>query len=431
MTDKKLLKQKLDIVYTFLQKQSKWYTGLSIKRYLRKEIFSLATGDFSNNAINSGRWSAYSHYSVVWAFGNLLEKNEITKGSKVVINPLLPTILVDELVRRGVKIIGCDIEKSSLSIDNEDLQEILDQQEAIDLVIHFSFNGIYEPILDSLNRLEQLTIPSIVFIDNENVNPKLLEVFNNQKLGSMLWNFGDSFLDEQLKVVADSELETQNWFVAWHLESRTKSILEYHLSQSQDNFLAIIEAYYFLLAEKVKSFPISFNPLEYFTKNYLLKNKLKNKEEAQKLLTENYSKVFESAVPDLFFDLQLSLPENKIDYGSAQNVAEKSSQFQIQAKEIYDFLVEMLAEMAKGSLEIPDFYLDRTYLKYFFYSTNTDFWYGQFDNKGLTLEKIPPIHSIFNSQSTIPVAKFVSKYGLVVCLENKKIKASKDTESKG
>ena len=93
--NKDQLWQKIKITYSYFQRSSGWYTGLDIKKYLRKKIFSL-NPDFDNKNISSGRWSSYCHYSSLIAFQNLLDKADLGKGRQVLVYPLLPDYFIQE-----------------------------------------------------------------------------------------------------------------------------------------------------------------------------------------------------------------------------------------------------------------------------------------------------------------------------------------------
>lgn len=411
------IQTKIKVLTDSLKRQGSWYTGLSIKRYLRKEIFKLQTPAFVNTAINSGRWSVYCHYFQEKAFINLLDKNEIKFGSSVVIHPLLPENLVDILVKRQVEMIFLDISKTSHNINKQDLVSILDnrrENRPVDLVIHYGFNGLYEEITELIKTTQNYIIPSIVVIDNFDLNLALLNLFEAVTMGGVLWNFGDSFFDDQLNLASQTPLPTQNWFVSWQIENRTKSVLEYHLSDSHKIVLPFIKAYLFLLIEKSKLYNWTGHIKSFLSSNFWFKNDFKTTEEAQNILLSGYNRLYEVAIPDLVFDLQTISPERNKDFGKAHELIEKSSRLQTRSKDLNDHFLQNLASRAQGSLEIPDYFLDKTYLKYFVYTTETDFWVDNMKYFGFYAEKLPGVHQIIKNSPNLVNANFVAEYGLFV-----------------
>lgn len=411
MTEKETLSKKVEIVYKALQKKSRWYTGLSIKKYLQQEIFNLQP-DFKNHSILAGRWSAYCHYSEIPAFNNLLDKNHINFDSRVIVHPLLPDYLVAELLKKTKNITSLDIEKSTLSI-NPDLILKKAQEENIDAVILYGFNGLYGNISKTAKLLKPLTIPTIFVVDNFDINSSLLEAFESIELGSVLWSFGDSFWDDQLDTVMEYKLKTHTWFTSWHIETRTLSLLEYHLSESHQLYIQVIEAFLYLLQSKVSN-GLGQKIKQLATNKFYLSSEFSSPSEAQQLISAKYNKMFYSAVPDLVFDLQLETPVNYIDYGHAEQVLQSSSEIQIQSKNLYDYFIKQLPIRPKNSLEIPDYLLGQAYLKYTILTTEANHWYQLLSQKGTIIETFPPLHPIFADDKNLVNSQAVVNYGLMI-----------------
>lgn len=411
------LNTKIKILTESLKRQGAWYTGLSVKRYLRKEIFKLQTPAFSNSAINSGRWSVYCHYFQEKAFINLLDKNEIKFGSSVVIHPLLPENLVDILVKRQVEMIFLDISKTTHNLNKVDLISLIDSRvgnRPVDLVIHYGFNGLYEEIAEIIKLTQSYIIPNLVVIDNFDLNLALLNLFEVITMGGVLWNFGDSFFDDQLNLVSSTPLATQNWFVSWQIENRTKSVLEYHLSDSHKLVLPLIQAYLYLLIEETKKYNWTGYIKSFLSTTFWFKNIFKSNDEAVAALMNGYNKLYEVAVPDLVFDLQAVSPERYKDFGKPEQLIEKSSRLQTRSKDLNDHFLQKLNSREQGSLEIPDYFLDKSYLKYFVYTTETEFWVDNMKFFGFYAEKLPGVHHIIKNSPNLVNANFVAEYGLFV-----------------
>jgi len=411
------IEAKIKLLMTSIKRQSTWYTGLALKRYLKKEIFKLQTPNFSNGAINSGRWSVYCHYFQEKAFVNLLDKNEIKFGSRVVIHPLLPENLVDILVKRQAEMIFLDISKTTNNLNKQDLISLIENErdnKPVDLIIHYGFNGLYEEITEMVKTTQQMVIPNLVIIDNFDLNLALLNLFEAVTIGGVLWNFGDSFFDDQLNVVADSILPTQNWFISWQIETRTKSVLEYHLSDSHKAILPLIQAYLYLLIEKSPDYNWTGYARAFLSKNFWFRNIFKSKDEALLILNQGYTTLYEVAIPDLVFDLQTVSPEKYKDFGKADDLIHRSSQLQIRSKDVNDHFLQNLNSRAEGSLEIPDYFLDKSYLKYFVYTTESQYWVDNMKFFGFYAEKLPGVHQIIKNSPNLVNANFVAEYGLFV-----------------
>lgn len=415
MIDKEISWEKIKILYRALTNRGGWYIGLSIKKYINKEIFGLQK-NFRNSAISSRRWSAYCHYSEIITFKNLLDKHHIEYDDTVLIHPLCPVDFVDEVIARGYKVTSLDIQKTDCNFDPKTLISFLKDAKskgsAPSLVVFYSTTGLYENIKKSVEEIQKLTIPSLVIIDNPSLNISLLELFDTLTLGSVIWNVGDSFLDEQLNQVLDDPLPSQNWYLSWFLETRTRSSLEYHLSDSQDTFEPVLQSFFYLLLSKYKEFFWGSHIYLFLANRILLQNFFKNKAQAMTELILAYKNVLKSAIPDVIFDLQLKFPQ-KYPKDNIELI-HHSSDLQQRAKEIYDLFLQKISSRSVGSLEIPDFYLDRTYLEYFVFTTEHEYWMKELDSLGLKCSTFTKMHDIFLSQNTLVQANFINKYGLRV-----------------
>ena len=419
-SDKNRIWKKIELIYKALQKPSSWYTGIPIKRYLRKNILDLQTPKFNNPAINSGRWSAYCHYSQEQALRNLLEKNRIEYGSTVIVHPLLPKNLIDVLLQKEVELIFLDIDKATLSLDpNQIHQKIFTRRESkpVDLIIHYGVNGLYEEVCKSLKIAQQSVIPSILVMDDPTINLSLIDAFESLAFGGVIWNFGDSFFDEQLDVVLDTTLESYPWFVSFQIETRTLSVLEYHLSQSHQEALPLIKAYFYLLLDHYRK--IHWMGKIYFFLYSLpwFSGDIDSIPDAQNKLKEKYNNLFEkSAVPDLAFDLQITSPEVETISATSEEIIERSAKYQERAKDLYDYFIKEVPNRPESSLEIPNFFLDRNYTKYFFYTTDPQVWETELKNLGFETQKPFQIHETVQQNKKLPNANFVVQYGMLVVI---------------
>jgi hypothetical protein len=415
---KEILWKKIKFVESTLKKQSRWYTGISIKKYLTENIFNLQAKTLQNRAINAGRWSAYAHYSQLSAFQNLLDKNNIKFGSKVLVHPLLPKFLIEELLNRQVEILTLDIQKNNFNFNPKNFTKLLNTQQEtnflLELVIHYGFNGLYFDLVEMLNLSQKKGIPSIVIIDNPNLSLDLFKVFEAVTLGGILWNFGDSFLDDQLNTVLDVDLKSQIWFVSWQIETRTRTILEYHLKKSYSSYLPLIEAFFYLLLDEYKQRSWIGGVYQTIWNFLLLRNKFTNQEKALKSIKSSYNQIFDLAVCDLFFELQLEFPIKIEKYLNNEQLSHQNNQVAVASRQIYNFFLKTLESQPKGSLEIPTFYLDKTYLKYFIFTTKPDFWYKTLRPKGLEIQILPKLPSIFDQNQDLKIAKFVTKLGFLI-----------------
>jgi hypothetical protein len=417
MQKKEILLEKIKLLYNSFNKRQGWYTGLAIKKYLKKEVFGLKK-DFVNPAIIAGRWSAYCHYSLILSFTNMLHKNAIQEGSLVVVHPLLPAPLIDQLTAMKCKVVSLDIEKNSLAFDPQKLISYIRQLRASgttpDLVIHYGFNGLYESTRDSIKEIQKLAVPSLVVIGNPNLNLSLLDLFESLTLGGVIWDFGDSFLDDHLNEVLDINLQTQNWYVSWSIETRTRSLLEYHLSKSYDVYEEVLEAYFFLLLGEYKKQDWKGILYQYLANKYLLKHSFKDTKEAAELVKTKYPELFHAAVPDTIFDLQIKFPEKYPK--SDLELIYHSSDLQQRAKKLYNYFNQNISARPAGSLEIPDFYLDRTYLKYFVYTTEPKYWQEYLGAMGFKISNLSQIHGTFWQKPALANANFVTKFLISVDL---------------
>jgi hypothetical protein len=417
MSDNKAqLWQKIQLTYNALNKTDRWYTGIAIKQLVKKKIFALQNSQTLNKQIESGRWSAYCHYSFISSFQNLLEKNDIDQTKTVLVHPLLPPFLVDEILKRKCKIITLDIDKTTLHFNPTNLSNYLRLLKTTglpDLIIHFDAAGLYDQISKCLIETQNLVVPSLVIIDNPYLSDELLDLYSTHTLGSILWNAGPSFWDRETFLYSGEPKAARNWYLSWHIETRTRSILEYHLSDSQNQFSTLIEAYFYLLLKDYQAKDFKAMVYAPLANSFLFKTKFKSFQEAQSTLKNSWGSTFQSAIPDIIFELwQISssswFPNN------SQDILHESTLLRQKAKELYTFFTSQLPQLPPDSLEIPDFYLDKTYLKYFVFTTDLDFWKKRLESIGQRVFVQFPMHPLFQNKPNLQQASLVSQYTVSV-----------------
>lgn len=401
--------EKIKIVYNSLKKPGSWYTGLAIKTLIQRQFFSLIES-FNNKSILSGRWSTYAHFNKQLAFQNLLDKQNIKANSTVLIHPLLPIVFVDILLDRKVNIISLDIDKSTLNWNKNTLISYIRQLRSInkdpDLIIQYSFNGLVDEITESIQEIQSFTIPNFIFIDQPELNIQTIKLWDKLELGSVLWSAGNSFCIDELANTIDQQLPEKNWYFSWYLEVRTKSILEYHLSQSNDYFNPILQAYFYILLNLYKEKVWWAFSLPYLSR-FVNTIQFNNLNEAKNVILENYTNLDYIALPDVIFEIENAI-NSKIQPN--KNIIEKNHKASNLAKLLYHQLVDLLPKLQPESLEITNFFLDKSYTVYFFYTTNFDYWDNFCQTHNYSKANGLEIHPKLKNKPNLNTANFVANY---------------------
>jgi len=401
---------KIKLVYNTLKKPGSWYTGLAIKTFLKKQFFN-RLDNFNNKVISAGRWSVYAHFNQELAFQNLLDKHDLLENMSVLVHPLLPANFVDILIQRKLNIISLDIDKNTLNWDNDKLINYLRQLRSIDkqpeLIIQYSFNGIIDNLIQTASEIQSLTVPNLIFIDQPQLSLNTIKLWESLEFGSVLWSAGSSFLDNQLSSVVKTNLPDKNWYFSWFLEARTKSILEYHLSQSYDYFNPILEAYFYLLLKSYQEKVWWAFFLPYLSKLVTTINFL-SVQDAQNLIESSYDNLNYIALPDVIFEIENTISQNvNIIDKDLSEINHISSSF---AKKLYHRISDLLPTLQSGTLEIPDFFIDKNYTEYFFYTTNQDYWNQFCIINNYSSSRFIELHSIFKDKPNLGVTNFIANY---------------------
>jgi hypothetical protein len=410
--------QLLKLTYNALLKPERWYTGLSIKQYLRQKLFNLNGAQLANKPIAAGRWSAYAHYSMQSSFENLLEKHEIESTKTVLVHPLLPPELVDKLIERGAKIVTLDIAKNTQAIPAKDLLNFVRLMKATqmpDLVILYDVSGLLKDVTQAVAELRQLSVPTLVFVDSPYLSSELLELTEALELGSLIWNAGTSFLDEQLSEVVNQNLEPMSWYISWFIETRSRSVLEYHLRESQDVFRPLLEAYFYLLLKKYETYDWAGKLVYTQLGNRLfLKQSFESPKQAEKQLMDKYNDLQNRAIPDVVFDLQQKRTdsENPEINETLDDVHHREVFWRQKSKAVYEYLVGQINQRPQGSLEVADFFLDRSYVWQYFLTTDKPFWSAHFQDRGWLVDTSLNLHPLFLDKPNLPNANLAGRYGL-------------------
>lgn len=402
--------KRLQVIFTVLSRGKAWFTGLPIKRYIKQKIFSSPL--FSNAIIASGRWSAYSHFSPLSAFQNLLDKHQIDTHKTILVHPLLPKEFVDELESRKCKIISLDIEKDTLQWDIEKFQNYVRIEQStghIDLTIFPMLNGLASEVAAHIHFLEEIGIPSMVFIHSHQLNDEIIQCFSAQTNGSVLISGGQSFIHTHLNVALKNyQLVGQKWYFSWFLESRTQALLEYHLSDSQPIVEKLLNAYFYLLTSQYKTFGFTSQLYSVTANLVALKATFKNSDEAEDSVKESYYRMFNTALPDSFFQLETALPVSNDQTISSLDSSELNK--------AYNLLASQIETVETGSLEIPAIDFRRPYTALHFFTTDVNAWSANFEKSGFTVSVFPPISSRFVDSEKFPNTHLISNYALLIQL---------------
>lgn len=427
--NQELTKQKLDLVYLALTQKDRWYTGLSIKKYLRRHLFSLQKPEFNNPVIQSGRWSAYYHLDLDAAFDNLLDKNGVEPGQLILVHPLLPGHLIAKLVARNCKLVFTDISPDTWDWQPDQLASYLRLSrvtQAPDLVIHYVFNGLYQNTVQNIQKCQELTIPSLVFINNYHINNDLLDVCEALSQGSVLITAPQSFWLNQLSQVAREAKVSEtgliddlkrhfpsNSFYSWHIENRTKSILEYHLSQSQGNLLSLIESYLYLLQKIPGQGGLTSRLLNIFNRYLISQNKFKSVDEAWQTLVSTLQSNYHLALPDLVIDLQEIEPLQPV--WPTDEILDNEANIQLQIQNIIQ-VVNFIQQNFGLQASLPNFQLVPNYLYYFMLVDRKPEWIENLNQSGLVVFEMQPPHPLILSKKNLPVAQQIYQNGLIINL---------------
>jgi hypothetical protein len=410
------IESQLKILWKYLQRPSSWFTGIKIKNFLREWVFQANTQKFTNPPILAGRWSAYVHYSISQSWRNLVQKSGLQAGDKVLVHPLVPEFVVTELQALDCHLEWLDIDKNTWQWPPEKFHHLL-QTDTFQAVIFYGFTGVYQTLLQNLQEAQKNSLLSLVIIDDSHLTETLWQIFNQLRVGGVMWLMGDSFWDNLLEQVVTQELESRPWFVSWHLEHRTRSSLEGHLQQSHEVFLPIIEAYAYLLWEEYHTYKWWARWQRWITQKLVFRNQLKTPQEAADILSQTYPKSFHSAIPDVVFELfRVSSLDQTYTHKFAHQL-EQTTGWTKQAYTLYQRLLQAISERPEGSLEVPRFFLNETYTYYFFFTTEPQYWSEIFTQEGYSIIRLGQLNSEAETHN-LPQAQFVGQYGLLLKIAN-------------
>jgi hypothetical protein len=401
--------EQIEVIRTALSKKYSWYTGIPIKQYLKKTLFGLKSPHSPQNLnLESGRWSAYCHYSLLQSFKNQLAKYSISNQSTVLVHPLTPTHLIDELMEIGCTIQTLDITIDTLNIDTALLKNHLASSPQIDLVVHYSQNGLYADLIDNVTLTASYSHPSLVIIDNDFITPGFIDLIYSVTLGGMIWLGGDSFFDEMLHNLVPISIETHKWYMSWSIETRTISILEYHLTDSQEKSVPLVEALYQFLSQQVRTQNMVKGVYYNTLAQYVYQIPKRTLEEVQKTISDGYEAIQISAIPDVIFELRMLEPLTNMQK-TRSDIDDFSHALTTTSSQIHLALTEQNIE----GTSIPKHFQTQAYLQYHFLSDHKESWNTWSVSKSLHITSFNPIHPYLQQQN-IPLTKQLIEKGLSI-----------------
>lgn len=437
------IKDKLNIINKYIENPSRLYTGLEAKKYWKNNIFEPDIENV-NNAIKSGRWSAYAHYTLFNSFKNILKKHNLNKNSQVWIHPLTDQGIVQEVIDQGHQITSIDIKKETLQFDPKVFIDWLEHATANnslpELIIITSFCGLGKEIEECLVYAKKLEIPVCLIFNEGIITKAILELITALKWGSVIVSTDhEPFTDQMYEAIVNTELTDEDkknikhfeylksflagnkqFYLSFFIENRATAILEYHLEESKNNFIDILNVYNYLLTKSkankttfisnVLNSVLSFSDGKIKLGNLFKNNIYKNNVEAINDLVAKLPAYLNSAIPDSVFEIsnltKKVYPDNYLN--------EKSSDLQQNTKNIHTFFSRQVAKRPEGTLEIPTFYFNRVYVKYFCYTTEGEYWNSILSSRGLYVKSGFTLHPLFVDKDYLMNANFVAKFGLIV-----------------
>jgi len=404
------IRTRMQVLFSILPKVDAWFTGLPIKQYLKDLLFDVPEG-VSNQIVDSGRWSAYAHFSPISAFQNLLDKHGIDSHKTVVAHPFLPPEFIQELHKRSCKIVSLDISKETLQWDPDAFQTWLKLEQStqhIDLVIPMIINGLGIEVAAIIATCEAQRIQTLVYVSLPHMTMEIRQVLSVHTMGSVLLAGGDSIVHAQLNEFLDSvQLAPQKAYFSWFLESRTKALLEYHLRESQPVVRRLLSAYFYVLNQEYATFGFMASAYSRMSRTMVQVESFDSIEQAEQVIKECYYQMFSSALPDVLFTLERQFPLSPAPFYEAH------LDFSDRMQAFHTFMAGQVDQQPNGSLEIPALRFGRSYSAFHIFSTNPDF--DDFVEKnGYTLSSFPPIDQYFHDSTRFPSANLCRRFGLLL-----------------
>lgn len=391
------------LIFNTLLKPNRWYTGNSIKTWIRSNLFLPDLGNQLNQNLQTNRWSAYCHFNQNVCFANLVDKCNLNAKGNVLVHPLLEPILVEILIQKGLNIQTIDIHKENLNLQTQDFINFISSN-PLELLVLPIFNGLAKEIQNIINICYEQHIPVILVINEPELTSDLYHLITSPGATAVIYKTGPSWFPPIINQITRAEMVIgdEDWYFSWFLEDRIVSSTEAHLGQSQAAFANFLEQTHFLLTQKIKAFKWTEYVMEQFSLNALYKNKFtsskSNIDQIENEVWTNWQNIQKYALPDIVFEVpqaQTIINQDRF----TQSLVFKWSQWQLNAKKIYNFSVNQVSTQPEGSMEVPVFYLDQTYLYYHFFSINLSFWQQYFTEKKFKFKIGFPVHPIFENQS--------------------------------
>lgn len=427
----------------YLDNPGRMYTGLEAKKYWKQVIFSLY-GAMQNDSIRAGRWSAYGHFSKLSSVQNILQKHQIARASRVWVHPLLDAGIIDDLIFQETDITSFDVDKDTLNWRIGDIKMALlrssTNKTLPELVILNSIAGMGEEIKQLIEIFNNYHLPILLISNEGELNLSLLESIGSIKNGSVIVNHQNNFWVKQLELFLDklpeneiqicrneiSDLKTKiqsfdTIYLSFFIENRASSILEYHLNNSENMWSIHLQVISFLkskIQNKINFLEIIKNLTDKFTtgnfklpKKAVINKEIKSIKDAILKLSETVSFIGALAIPDIVFELNtLFNLENPIE---PIKLSELGLEKQNISRGLHTFFTNQVATRPSGTIEVPTFYFNRVYSRYFCYSTEGKYWQEHLQEKDIQINYGHNVHPIFKDRPHLENVNFISKFLII------------------
>ncbi len=396
--DSNLLKQKIEILTNTLK------LGLLERNlYLKKFLHKLTSTE--DTTIN---WDQCVNLTANFNLTNILEQwFAKTQLQQILLHPLVPSDLAQYFFTKG-QIWVAELDRTSLHWTTSSLQELLtDQNLTPDIAIFAAPHGLFKEILENTAFLKQVNpnLQILVYLPNTKPSLELLTLIQSPEIDYFVWELGSHILQAEFSgLFSQDQLAGYNIFLAWQkldfIQVKTVQSSNSVLPNRKEMFL---QAYLFWLLETYKKQkPLAGFWLQTITQWLYLNTKFNSYQEALEVMNSVLDEFLQAQVPDVFF-FQKEPPQ--INW-----------QAKVSPKRLYQTIGQQIARLPSGSTEVPSLFLDRPYIRYFFYSKEYPFWQRFFTTKGFVIQPIEIAGPLLDYHNSVESLDFISKYGIWIDL---------------
>lgn len=290
------------IIFAAKVKSGKFFNGIAVKKYFKKNILTQSTNPITNPIVVDGNYDLVAYGSMLYGIKEYLKKQNLNSIDTVIIHPFTPVEVVNVVKSLGVKIVFYSIDADTLSIQKESFENMINIQKP-KLIIHYTINQLLQEITEELELIKTNNIELFIIDNNTGHNAEYFDLINKMESGSYYQLLSDNFEYQLINDLTNIEVQRNSVYLNLTIG---KDLLQSVTAKEVPNIglqNELADTLYQLLFNQDKQKGLVNVLKNSIIKQTLSSHKNMNQTELTESFVQIYNRIKNDEVPDYIFEL--------------------------------------------------------------------------------------------------------------------------------